>query len=136
MQQSKALRTQAVFLSGVYLLLGSCKQSVPPKIATVPTLSVEELLANPQSQAHTMVNVSGCFVLGLESVTWHPDIEALDRSLGQGMRATIDKRIAATFTGRFVLRDSYSSRPRFVLNIERIDHLKVTPINLKPHVPR
>jgi hypothetical protein len=322
MPQSKVLRTQAI-LSGIYLLLGGCKQSIPPKIETAPTLSVEELLANPQSHAHTMVKVSGCFVLGLESVTlrpcntselgdaiwvedvrfaqemqkrrlpdvpdvipkglekpatkkelftyeekrnaeaWkkltpssdseqavlevlllgqfetgarqvapgtqsgfghlgaysheliladvlsnksvqlsaqteqtqaskaisttvceivedplrfvgnrvrfsarfvsdgiehsvlmdpgcgrgiepfvpdeierHPDLEALDRVLGQGMRGTIDKRIVATFTGRFVLRDSYSSRLRFVLNIERIDDLKATPIDLKPHVPR
>ena len=37
-----------------------------------PTLSIEELLANPRSHAHTMVKVSGCFVLGLESVTLRP----------------------------------------------------------------
>jgi hypothetical protein len=323
MPQSKALNAQAVFLFGISLLLGSCKQSVPPKIETAPTLTVEELLASPQSHAHTMVRIRGCFVLGLESVTlrpcgviepgeaiwvedvkvfremlkhrlpdmpdvipkglekpkfkrelftydekrnaeaWeklnplpaseqavlevvllgqfetfaqqgaqetqsgfgqrgaysheliladvlsnkqaqfstqieqtqssraistticeivedplrfvgkrvrfsakfqsdgietsvltdpnccrgiepfvpdeverHPDIEALDRSLGQGMRSTMDKHIVASFTGRFVLRDSYSSRLRFVLNIEGIDDLKVTPIDLKPHVPR
>ncbi len=323
MPQSKVLKTQAIFLSGIFLLMGGCKQSVPPKIETDPTLSVEELLANSQSHAHTMVKVSGCFVLGLESVTlrpcnarepgdaiwvedarfvqemqkhrlpdvpdaipkglekpaikkelftyderrnaeaWkklrpssdpeqtvskvvllgqfetvaqqiapetqsgfghldaysheliladvlsnkpaqlsaqteqsqaskaisttvceivedplrfvgkrvrfsarfdsdgnersvltdpscgrgiepfvpdeveqHPDIEALDRALGQGMPGTIDKRTVATFTGRFVLRDSYSSRLRFVLNIERVDDLKVTRVDLKPHVPR
>jgi hypothetical protein len=44
----------------------------------------------------------------------------------------MDKRIVATFTGRFVLRDSYSSRLRFVLNIERIDDLKVTPNRTSP----
>ena len=71
-----------------------------------------------------------------DEVEQHPDIEAFDRALGQGMRATIDKRIVATFSGRFVLRDSYSSRLRFVLNIERIDDLKVTRVDLKPHVPR
>ena len=323
MPQSKVLNAQAVFLSGLFLLLGGCKQAVPPKIETAPTLSVEELLADPQSHAHTMVKVSGCFVLGLESVTlrpcsasepgeaiwvedarfvkemqkhrlpdvadampkglekpaikkelftyeerrnteaWkklkpsadpeqaavevvllgqfetvaeqaapqtqsgighlgaysqeliladvlsnkpaqlsaqteqtqaskaigttvceivedplrfvgkrvrfsasfvsdgiensvltdprcgrgiepfvpdeveqHPDIEALDRALGQGMRATTDKRIVATFTGRFVVRDSYSSRLRFVLNIEQVYDLNVTPVDLKPHVPR
>ena len=318
MPQNRLLRTQAI-LSGIYFLLGGCKQSVPPKIEPAPTFSVEELLANPQSHAHTMVKVSGCFVLGLESATlrpcsasepgdaiwvedarfvqemqkhrlpdvpdvipkrlekpainrqlftynekhnteaWkelkpssdreqtvldvvligqfetaavplmgqsafghlgaysheliltdvlssrsaqfsgqteqsskainvtvceivedplrfvgkrvrfsakfqsdgiehsvltdpdcgrgieplvpdeverHPDIEAFDRALDQGMRGTIDKRIVATFTGRFVLRDSYSSRLGFVLNIERIDDCKVTQVNLKPHVPR
>lgn len=73
MPQSKALNAiQAIFLSGVFLLLGGCKQAVPPKIETAPTLSVEELLANPQSHAHSMVRVSGCFVLGLESVTLPP----------------------------------------------------------------
>jgi hypothetical protein len=69
-------------------------------------------------------------------VEHHPDIEAFDRALGQGMRPTIDKRIVATFTGRFVFRNSYSSRIRFVLNIERIDDLKVTRVDLMPHVPR
>jgi hypothetical protein len=323
MPQSKVLNAQAIFLSGIFFLLTGCKQAVPPKIETAPTLSVEELLANPQSHAHTIVKVIGCFVLGLESVTirpcsgsdpgdaiwvedarlvqemqkrrlpdvpdvipkglekpaiknalftyderhnaeawkklrpWpgpeqtvlevvllgqfetiaqqvvletqsgfghlgaysheliladvvsnkpaqlsaqteqtqtsraiittvceivedplrfvgkrvgfsarfdsdgiersvltdlscgrgiepfvpdeveqHPDIEAFDRALGQGMRATIGKRIVATFSGRFVLRDSYSSRLRFVLNIERIDDLKVTRVDTKPHVPR
>ncbi|MFI5098135.1 MAG: hypothetical protein ACHQT6_09210 [Candidatus Acidiferrales bacterium] len=71
-----------------------------------------------------------------DKVEQHPDIEALDRALGQGMRATTDKRIVAIFTGRFVVRDSYSSRLRFVLNIERIGDLKVTWIDLKPHVAR
>lgn len=319
MPQNKVLNAQAIFLPGIFLLLGGCKQAVPPKIETAPTLSVEELLANPQRHAHTMVKVSGCFVLGLESVTilpcstsepsdgiwvedtkfvqemqkhrlpdvpdvipkglekpaiirqlfaydekhnaeaWrelkpsshreqtvleaellgqfetaavpvmgqsafghlgaysheliladvlssrpaqfsgqteqsseaidvtvceivedalrfvgkrvrfsakfqsdgiehsvltdpdcgrgiepfvpdeveqHPDIEAFDRALDQGMRGTIDKRVVATFTGRFVLRDSYSSRFKFFLNIERIDDLRVTRVDLKPHVPR
>jgi len=324
MLKSKLPNSRAVFLSGMLLLLGGCEQSVPPKIETTPILPVEELLADPQRHAHTMVKVSGCFVLGLESATvrpcgaselgesiwvkdlkvfqemlkhrppdvpdvipkglekpefkrelftyderrnadaWkklkaspesaqavlevlllgqfetvaqqvapdtqsgfgnrgtysheliladvlnnktaefsaqteqtqsataainttvcnivqdplrfvgkvvrfsaqfqsdgiensvfterncvrgiepfvpdegegHPDIKAFDSALGQGMRATVDKRIVATFTGRFVLRDSYSSRPRFVLNIERIDDLKVTPVDLRPHVPR
>jgi len=318
MHQSKVLNAQAIFLAGSLFLLGGCKLSVPPKIETAPTLSVVELLANPQSHAHTMVRVSGCFVLGIESVTirpcsasepgdaiwvedakfvqemqkhrlpdvpdaipkglekpaskrqlfaydekhnaeaWkklkpssdreqtvlevellgqfetaavpimgqsafghlgaysheliladvlssrpaqfsgqteqsskainvtvceivedelrfvgkrvrfsakfqsdfeysvltdpdcgrgiepfvpdevehHPDIEAFDRALDRGMRGTIDKRVVATFTGRFVLRDSYSSRFRFILNIEQIDDLKVTRVDLKPHVPR
>ena len=72
MLQSKALNAQAIFLSGIILLLGGCKQAVPPKIDTAPTISVEELLANPQSHAHSMVKVSGCFVLGRESVTLRP----------------------------------------------------------------
>jgi hypothetical protein len=319
MPQSKSQNAKAVFVVGISLLLGGCKQTVPPKIKNRPTLSVEELLANPQSYAHTMVNASGCFVRGLESMTlrscgasgmgkaiwvenarfvqemqkhrlpdvpdampkglerpainrqlftydekhnaeaWkelkpssdreqtvlevellgqfetaavplvaqsafghlgaysheliladvlsnrpaqfsgqteqsskatsvtvceivedplrfvgkrvrfsakfqsdgiehtvltdagcgrgiepsvpdeveqHSDIQALDRALDKGMRGTMDKRIVATFTGRFVLRDSDSSRLRFVLNIERIDELKVMPVDLKPHVPR
>jgi hypothetical protein len=323
MPPSKVPIAQAIVLSGILFLLGGCKGAVPPKIETAPTLSVEELLANPQGHAHTMVKLSGCFVLGLESVTirpcsasepgdaiwvedtrlvqemqkhrlpdvpdvtpkglqkhaikkelftyderrnaeawkklrpspdpeqsvlevvllgqfetvaqpaapetrsgfghlgvysheliladvlnskpaqfsaqteqtqaskainttvceivedplrlvgkrvrfsasfdsdgieWtvlidpscgrgiepfvpdeveqHPDIVAFDRALDQGMRGTIDKRVVATFTGRFVLRDSYSSRLRFVLNIERIDDLKVTRVDSKPHFPR
>ena len=69
-----------------------------------------------------------------DEVEQHPDIQALDRALDKGMRG--DKRIVSTFTVRFMLRDSDSSRLRFVLNIERIDELKVTPVDLKPHVPR
>jgi len=72
MPQSKILNSQVIFIVGISLLLGGCRQTVPPKIETVSTLSVEELLANPQSHAHTMVKVSGCFVLGLESVTLRP----------------------------------------------------------------
>jgi len=317
--QSKIQNAQVVFVVGISLLLGGCKQTVPPKVETTPTVSVEELLANPQGYAHTMVNVSGCFVRGLDGMTlrscgasgmgkaiwvedarfvqemqkhrlpdvpdvipkglerpaikkqlfasdekhnaeaWkelkpssdreqtvfevellgqfetaavplmgqsafghfgaysheliladvsssspaqfsgqteqsskpinvtvceivedalrfagkrvrfsakfqsdgiehsvltdpdcgrgiepfvpdeveqHPDIQALDCALEKGMRGTMDKRIAAIFTGRFVLRDSDSSRLRFVLTIERIDELRLTPVDLKPHVPR
>jgi hypothetical protein len=72
MPQSKVLNAQAIFLAGIFFLLGGCKRAVPPKIETAPILSVEELLANPQSHAHTMVKVRGCFVLGFESVTIRP----------------------------------------------------------------
>jgi hypothetical protein len=70
-----------------------------------------------------------------DEVEQHPDIQALDRALGQGMRGTMDKHIVATFTGRFVVRDSHSGL-RFVLNIERVDDFKVTQVDLRPHVPR
>jgi hypothetical protein len=72
MPQSKSQNAKVVFVVGISFLLGSCKQTVPPKIETTPTVSVEELLANPQGYAHTLVKVSGCFVLGLESVTLRP----------------------------------------------------------------
>jgi hypothetical protein len=71
-----------------------------------------------------------------DGVENHSDIEAFDRALEQGQRGTMDKRIVATFTGRFVRRTSRSSRTLFVLEIERIDDLQVTMIDLKPHVPR
>jgi hypothetical protein len=48
----------------------------------------------------------------------------------------MDKRIVATFTGKFVRRISRSSHTLFVLEIERIDDLQVTMIDLRPHVPR
>jgi len=319
MPQSKILNIQVISIFGICLLLGTCKQSAPPKTQTLPTVSIEELLADPQSHAHTMVRVSGCCLVGLESVTlrpcnepreaiwiedmkfvqamenrrlpdmpdaipkglekpaiekelfaydekrnaaaWeklqpsenrkptvlevvllgqfdtaavpvmgqtafghlgayshqliladvfsskpvrfstdkketqsskaiettvcevvgdalrfvgervrfsarfvsdgrhgsvlidsncgrgiepfvadeveqHPDIQALDRALGKGMLGTMDRRITATFTGRFVVRDSYSSWLQYALEIERIDDLKVTLVDLKPHVPR
>ena len=69
MPQSKIQNAQVVFVVGISLLLGGCKQTVPQKIETVPTVSVEELLANPQGYAHTMVNASGCFVRGLEGMS-------------------------------------------------------------------
>ena len=69
MPQSKILNAQGMFLFGIFLMVGGCKQVVQPKIEPLPTVSIQELLANPQGHAHTMLKVSGCFVLGLESVT-------------------------------------------------------------------
>src|SRR3981189_360981 len=69
MPRSKIQNAQVVFVVGISLLLGGCKQTVPQKIETAPTVSVEELLANPQSYAHTMVNASGCFVRCLEGMS-------------------------------------------------------------------
>ncbi len=66
-----------------------------------------------------------------DEVERHPDIEALDRALNQGMRGTLDKRIVATFAGRFIVRDSDLGL-RFVLNIEQVDNLKVARIDLNP----
>src|SRR5208283_2342819 len=68
----KVLEAQLIVLCGVFLLLRGCKQSVSPKIEPAPTLSVEELMANPQIHAHTILKVRGCFVLGLERVTLCP----------------------------------------------------------------
>jgi hypothetical protein len=66
----------------------------------------------------------------------HQDIQALDRALKQGRHGTMDKHIVATFTGRFVRQTKPSSRPRFILAIERIENLQVSMVDLKPHVPR
>jgi hypothetical protein len=71
-----------------------------------------------------------------DEVENHRDIQAFDRALEQGIRGTRDKHVVATFTGRFVRQAKPSSNPRFILQIERIDNLKVIMINLKPHVPR
>jgi len=69
MPHNKVLNAAVVFASGTLLLLGGCKQPVPQKVETAPAVSVEDLLASPQSHAHSVVQASGCFVLGLESVT-------------------------------------------------------------------
>jgi len=68
----------------------------------------------------------------------HPDIEAFEHALEQGMRSTQDKNVVATFTGKFVVKPNphLPGRSLFVLYIERIDDLRVTPIDLNPHVPR
>jgi len=71
-----------------------------------------------------------------DEVEMHPDIQAFDRALEQGARGTMDKRIVATFTGRFVRKTQPPSGFRFILEIERIDDLRVTVIGLKPHVAR
>jgi hypothetical protein len=70
-----------------------------------------------------------------DQVEHHPDIEAFDRALDSGRRGTIDKHVVATFTGLFVVKPSPSSHPRFILEIERIENLAVTMIDLKPHAP-
>ncbi|GAC1671114.1 MAG: hypothetical protein PVS2B2_02250 [Candidatus Acidiferrum sp.] len=67
-------------------LVESCNQSSLPKTLPVPSVpapalstkplkdvySVEELLANPQKFAHTMVTVSGCFELNFEMTVLRP----------------------------------------------------------------
>ncbi len=69
MPQSKIQNAQVIFVVGISLFWGGCKQIVPPNIETAPTVSVEDLLSNPQRYAHTMVKASGCFVRGLEGMT-------------------------------------------------------------------
>ena len=71
-----------------------------------------------------------------DEVEHHPDIEAFDRATDTGRLGTGDRRIVGTFTGHFIVKRDSNSRLRFVLNIERIEDLKVTPVDLKPHVPR
>jgi hypothetical protein len=58
MPQSKIPNAQVIFVVGISLFLGGCKQTVPPRVETAPTVSVEELLANPQRYAHTIVKAS------------------------------------------------------------------------------
>ena len=66
----------------------------------------------------------------------HPDIEALDDALDRGMRGTMDKRIVATFTGKFIVKKDRSSHPVFTLEISKIENLQVSMIDLKPHLPQ
>src|SRR5262245_7152872 len=72
MPESRLPNTHAIFCLVVLQLIGGCKQFNLPKTETVPELSVEELLANPQSYSHMMVSVTGCCVWGVESVTLRP----------------------------------------------------------------
>jgi len=65
----------------------------------------------------------------------HPDSEALDDALDRGMRGTMDKRIVATFTGKFIVKKDRSSHPVFRLEISKIENLQVSMIDLKPHLP-
>ena len=45
--------------------LGGCNQFIP-------TFTVEELLANPQTHSHTMVKARGCLVYGMEKLVLQP----------------------------------------------------------------
>ncbi len=55
-----------------FLSMAGCNRSSAPQIAPIPSLTVEELLANPQGHSHTMVKVSGCFFSGFESSVMRP----------------------------------------------------------------
>ena len=53
------------------VLGGSCNRSSRPSITRSPYLTVEELLANPESHSHSMVTVTGCYMYGFEvSILW------------------------------------------------------------------
>lgn len=56
----------------VFLSVAGCNRSSTPQIAPIPSLTVEELLANPQSHSHTLVKVTGCFVTGMETTVLRP----------------------------------------------------------------
>jgi hypothetical protein len=72
-----------------------------------------------------------------DGIEHHPDIEALDDALDQGMRGTtMDKRIVAAFTGKFIVKKDRSSRPLFTLEISKIENMQVEMVDLKPHLPR
>ncbi len=64
-----------------------------------------------------------------DEIEHHPDIEALDDVLNKGMRGTTrDKRIVATFTGKFVAKKDRSSRLLFALEISKVANLQVSMI--------
>ena len=71
-----------------------------------------------------------------DEVEHHPDIEAFDRATDTGRLGTMDRRIVATFTGRFIRKLNRSSHLRFILEIEQIENLQVTMVDLKPHTPK
>jgi hypothetical protein len=72
-----------------------------------------------------------------DGIEHHPDIEALDYALDQGLRGTTtDKRIVSSFVGRFIVHRGRSSRSVFMLEISKIENLQVKVVDLKPHLPR
>jgi hypothetical protein len=60
----------------------------------------------------------------------HDDIKEFDRALAKGTPGTRDKRIFATFTGRFLCKPNCTAIGGRILEIEQIKDLEVT--NLKP----
>jgi hypothetical protein len=51
-----------------------------------------------------------------------PDIQAFDRAIDAGQPGTFDKRVVATFMGRFLLKGQ-----RRILELQEIGDLEVTP---------
>lgn len=59
----------------------------------------------------------------------------LYRVMERGLRGTEDKYITAEFTGIFRCDPSCRSPKQFVLNLERVENLKVVMKDLRPHRP-
>ncbi len=55
-----------VFCLTAILFVAACNRSPAPQVKPIPSLTVEQLLANPLGYSHTMINVSGCFASGFE----------------------------------------------------------------------
>lgn len=62
----------AVSCLTVFLSVSGCNRSSAPDIAPIPSLSAEDLVATPESHAHSMIKVTGCFVMGFEMVALQP----------------------------------------------------------------
>ncbi len=54
------------------VLCAGCTRTIAPNLAPIPTLTVEELLANPRNYSHKLVKVRGCFVSGFEKAVLQP----------------------------------------------------------------
>jgi hypothetical protein len=86
-----------VFCSVTAALWGGCNRPTSTH-AVDSTLTVEQLLANPQGHAHVVVKVRGCFYHGFEMVVLHPcDVQKwtqriwLDDAKGEQELTTINR---------------------------------------------
>ncbi len=60
-----------------------------------------------------------------------PDIQEFNRALSQGYMGTRDKKVTATFTGRFSCKPNCSATGGRVLEIQQISDLHVTLVKQK-----
>jgi hypothetical protein len=67
-----ALNVRIVLCLLASVLCAGCTRTVGPKIAPIPTLTVEELLASPRNYSHKLIKVRGCFVSGFEKTVLQP----------------------------------------------------------------
>jgi hypothetical protein len=69
-----------------------------------------------------------------DGVEDHPDIKAFDRALDRGGQGTLDKRIVATFTGRFICRPTCSAIGGRILEIDTVSDLDASEIHDPPEI--
>jgi len=105
-----------------------CTLVAHPKQFNKKLVRVNARVESTVIEGGTWLEDSSCKEDGVEllvpdAIRSHPDFKTLDDSIRlQGNIGTIGKNITATFIGKFTSR---SKRPKGVLTLERVEHLKL-----------